>query len=73
MTQFAMQGQVHAYTVASLQHALFTAGEVEVRAAPFYTTKALPWADPARLRQERPRTENEGWYWGGEADGEGIL
>ena len=32
-----MQGQLHTYTVASLQHALFTTGEIEVRAAPFYT------------------------------------
>lgn len=73
MTQFAMPGQLHAYTVASLQHALFTVGEVEVRAAPFYTDEALPWDDPALLHQERKQVVNEGWYWDGEADGAGIL
>jgi len=73
MTQLAMPQQMHAYTVQSLAHALFTSGEIEIFASATYTDEVLDWADPANLDRARPVVANEGWYWDGTADGAGRL
>lgn len=73
MTQLAMQHQMHNYTVQSLNHALFTTGEVEVLPSATYIDEAIDWADPTNLDRARPVVANDGWYWDGTADGTGRL
>ncbi len=73
MTQLAMAGQMHDYTIQSLNNALFGRGEVEITPAATYTDESLDWADPANLSRPRPLVANEGWHWSGTADGAGRL
>ena len=73
MTQLAMPGRMHDYTIQSLTNALFATGEVELTAAPHYTDHVLDWAEPANLARTRPLAANEGWHWDGAADGAGRL
>ncbi|NML65893.1 LD-carboxypeptidase [Hymenobacter sp. RP-2-7] len=73
MTQLAMPGHMHDFTVQSLTNALFHAGEVEIAAAAGYTDEASDWANSATWQAERRLDANEGWHWDGTADGAGRL
>jgi muramoyltetrapeptide carboxypeptidase LdcA involved in peptidoglycan recycling len=63
MTQFGMHGAMHAYTLASLEHALFESGEREILASEECTDESLDWSNPELLKQFRPMFPNEGWKW----------
>lgn len=73
MTQFAMQGAMHAITEESINNALFEHGEVKLPTANVFTDVDLDWADRSTLNGERSMEKNEGWYWDGNGEVEGVL
>ena len=73
MTQYAMQGGMHDFTVEFLKKALFETGEVEIRSSDAYNDEGLNWADKANLTKTRKLEPNDPWQWDGTADAEGIL
>lgn len=72
-TQFAEQGRVHAFTLKYLNFALFQEGELEIEASEEYNDVDLDWYEPGNLAKERSYEPNEGWYWDGERNAEGIT
>ena len=73
MTQFGMQRQMLDMTVQSVKRALFERGEIEITASEQYTDIGLDWGDPSNLNKQRTFEPNEGWFWDGQVDAEGIL
>lgn len=69
MTQFAMGGGMHDYTVNSIKKALFSGSMGEVHAAPEYSDADLDWADPQNLTKKRPMYQSNGWHWLNPQDG----
>ncbi len=63
MTQFAMGGGMHEYTVDSIKKALFTPSIGQVHAAPQWSDADLDWADPQNLEKKCPMYKGEGWQW----------
>lgn len=80
-TQFAMQPEMDEYTATYIKHALFSEGEIELKASKEFCDSAViedgvtlvDWNDSDTLKLRRLRQENEGWYWEGEKYGEGLL
>ncbi len=72
-TEFAMQGSMDDFTVAYLQKALFETGRIELTASPEFNDEGLNWNDSASLEKRRRYQANEGWYWDGEVNAEGIT
>ena len=72
-TQFAMQKNMDEYTVEYLKHALFGQGEVELRPSDVRNDMNLNWDDPTTLNTKRVYEPNEGWFWDGERNAEGIT
>ncbi len=62
-TQYAMQGDMDAFTVKYLKQALFEEGEIELEASETYNDKGLSWDDPATLSTHREQWPNNGWVW----------
>lgn len=73
MTEFAMQGGMHDITINSLIHALFDEGEYELEVAKMYNDEGLNWADKANLKKTRKMEANDGLFWDGNVDAEGVL
>lgn len=73
MTQLAMQGEMNEITVDSLRHALFDSGEYEVGVATEYNDVGLDWSVKGNLAKSRKMEPNEGLYWDGNIDTQGIL
>lgn len=73
LTQYAMQGEMDPYTIAYLKHALFEEGEFELTPSETYNDVGLSWSDETLLSTKREHFKNEGWYWDGEHNAEGIL
>ncbi|NQV11788.1 LD-carboxypeptidase [Candidatus Uhrbacteria bacterium] len=73
MTQFAMQGEMDAYTVEHLKNALFGGGEVELKPSEMFNEVGLDWSDVDNLKKTRELRENAGWVWDGDGVGEGIT
>lgn len=71
--QFAMVGGIDPYTKTHLEHALFTNGEVELTPSAFRNEETVNWTDPDAPSKALTFEENEGWYWSGEGDAEGIT
>lgn len=63
MTQFAIQGNMHDFTVNYLKKALFEANIGEIHASSEWTDYDLNWEDPQNLIQTRPLYKSEGWHW----------
>lgn len=63
MTQFAMGGGMHDYTIDSIKKALFNPPIGEVHPATEYSDVDLDWADPENLNKKRPAYKGEGWDW----------
>lgn len=63
MTQFAMAGGMHEYTIHAIKKALFGPSIGEVHAAPEWSDADLDWADPQNLNKKRPMYASTGWYW----------
>jgi muramoyltetrapeptide carboxypeptidase LdcA involved in peptidoglycan recycling len=72
-TQYAMQGEMDAYTVEYLTHALFDEGEYELVPSDVYNDQGLTWDDSENLDKKREYWPNEGWCWSNIGDGEGQL
>ncbi len=70
-TQFAFK-EMHPFTVKYLKYALFESGERELEASPAYNDINLDWNDPANLEKERTYEPNDGWYWDGAGNAEGV-
>ncbi|MDQ5970023.1 MAG: hypothetical protein QG593_540 [Patescibacteria group bacterium] len=73
MTQFAMQQKMHDLTVASIKHALFDKGEIELEISELYNDEGLNWADKVNLTGSRKMENNDGLIWDGTTDVEGLL
>lgn len=63
MTQFAMQGKMHDFTVRYLKKALFEEEIGEFQAASEWTDYDLNWEDPQNLTKMRPLYKSDGWHW----------
>lgn len=63
MTQFAMGGGMHEYTIDSIKKALFNPSMGEIHAASQWSDVDLNWADPQNLNKKRPMYHSEGWQW----------
>lgn len=72
-TQFAMQKRMDEYTVDYLKKALFEEGEFEIIASDTYNDIGLGWDDESNLEKERIQEKNDGWFWNGELNAEGIT
>jgi muramoyltetrapeptide carboxypeptidase LdcA involved in peptidoglycan recycling len=72
LTQFAMQKRMDEYTVTYLKKALFEGGEVELKPSSLYNDIGLDWNNTENLDKERTYEHNEGWYWDGTANVEGM-
>ena len=73
MTQYAMQGEMDAYTIEYIKYALFDHGEKELVASETYTDQGHDWHDESLLHTPRPHWKNEGYVWDGEQSASGIL
>ena len=72
-TEFAMQGYMDELTIKYLKYALFENGEYELEESDKYNDIGFSWDDNSLLDKRRKYQENEGWYWDGQRDVEGIL
>ncbi len=72
-TEFAMQGYMDEFTVKYLKYALFEGGEHELDESDEFNDMGLQWGDSSLLETRRRYQKNEGWYWDGDMDAEGIL
>lgn len=79
-TQFAAPGEMDAYTISYLKHALFESGEFELLPAEAFTDSnedekggVVDWNNPDSLGTKRRAETNEGWFWDGTANAEGLL
>lgn len=73
MTQYAMQGGMHDFSVEYLKKALFETGEVELKASEEFNDEGLDWSVKENLNKQRKMEANDGWYWDGSQDAQGIL
>jgi len=72
-TEFAMQGYMDSLTVEYLKHALFDEGEFELKASEEFNDEGVSWNDSSLLDKRRRYQKNEGWYWDGMKDTQGVL
>jgi muramoyltetrapeptide carboxypeptidase LdcA involved in peptidoglycan recycling len=72
-TEFAMQKRMDPYTIEYLKHALFNEGEFELKSSDTYNDMGLDWNDPENLDKERIYEKNDGWFWDGTQNAEGIT
>lgn len=72
-TQYAMQGEMDAYTVDYIKHALFDEGEFELIASPTYNDQGFDWNDSSLLAIKRSHWPNSGHLFNGIKDGTGLL
>jgi muramoyltetrapeptide carboxypeptidase LdcA involved in peptidoglycan recycling len=63
MTQFAIGGGMHEYTINSIEKAIFTSQIGQIEAASEYTDVDLDWADKQNLDKKRPMYSSKGWEW----------
>ena len=73
MTQFAQEGGMSDMTISSIKRALFESGEFEIEISQQYNDVGLDWSDKANLTKSREFEPNEGIYWDGVIDTEGVL
>ncbi|MFC4548723.1 MULTISPECIES: S66 family peptidase [Halorussus] len=68
MTDLAIQGEMHDYTVEHLERAFFAddlGAFGELRPAERFTDHDLDWEDPDNLDRTREMESNSGWTWRG--------
>ena len=73
MTNFGMNVEMFPMTIASIKNALFVGDEYEVKASEQYNDIGLDWSDKSNLELPRTMEKNDGLYWDGEGEVEGIL
>jgi muramoyltetrapeptide carboxypeptidase LdcA involved in peptidoglycan recycling len=69
MTELAMQGEMHDYTVKHTEKAFFEDGMGVIEASEQFTDQTLDWDNPDNLEKHREMEEHPGWEWYN-ADGE---
>ncbi|MCB0413025.1 MAG: hypothetical protein KDD50_01745 [Bdellovibrionales bacterium] len=72
-TEFGIQGEMDIFTIQFLKYAFFQDGEFELEESSTFNDIALDWNDPSTLTQKRRYQHNEGWYWSGSKNMEGLL
>lgn len=73
MTQFGMNVRMHDMTLRSLRQALFDRDEYELAVADEYNDEGLDWSIEANLELPRKMEPNDGLYWDGVVNAEGVL
>lgn len=73
MTQFGMHGQMDEMTKKSIKTALFDHGKAEITPSEEYNDIGLDWGNSSLLSQRRQYEPNEGLFWDGEQNAEGVL
>jgi muramoyltetrapeptide carboxypeptidase LdcA involved in peptidoglycan recycling len=73
MTQFGMQGHMDELTTRSIKKALFEGGETEIEVSDQYNDVGLDWHNVDALSQRRQYEPNDGLFWDGSQNAEGIL
>lgn len=63
MTEMAMQGKMHDYTIEYIEKAFFEDEIGEIKASEQFTDETLDWNDPENLEKHREMEENPGWEW----------
>ncbi len=63
MTEMAMQGEMHEYTIRQTRKAFFEDSMGEVKPAESFTDETLEWGNPENLERRRELEENSGWKW----------
>ncbi len=63
MTEMAMQGKMHDYTVEHVEKAFFEEEIGEIKASEQFTDETLEWDNPENLEKYREMEENPGWEW----------
>jgi len=72
-TEYAMQGSMDDFTCKYLDAALFSGGERQLEASPEFNDEDLPWKVKENLVKRRRYQANEGWYWDGTTDAQGVT
>lgn len=72
-TEFAMQKEMDEFTVEYLKHALFDDGSFELKSSPIFNDVGLNWNDQSTINEKRRYQPNDGWYWDGSKNTEGIT
>lgn len=65
LTDLAMQGSMHDYTIDYLERAFFDDEIGEIAPAPQFTDEDLDWKDPANLEKHREMEDSSGWKFRG--------
>lgn len=63
MTELAMQGEMHEYTVKHCKKAFFNDSIGALKASEQFTDENLEWGEPENLEKYREMEENPGWDW----------
>jgi len=63
MTQFAMGGGMHEYTIDSIKSTLFNPPIGQITASVEYSDVDLDWAEEENLDRKRPMYPSQGWHW----------
>lgn len=63
MTQFAMGGEMHPYTIHAIQKALFNPPIGTISPSAEYSDVDLDWSDKKNLAIKRPMYPCQGWEW----------
>lgn len=63
MTELAMNGEMHDYTVKHVEKAFFSDEVGEVEPSEMFTDENLDWGNPENLEKYREMEENPGWEW----------
>jgi muramoyltetrapeptide carboxypeptidase LdcA involved in peptidoglycan recycling len=63
MVHLARAGGPHPVSLASLRHALFETGTVEITPVPRFTDHHPDWSDVSTLDRALPETDEPGWVW----------
>ena len=71
MSQLAMQGEMHEYSIKYAEQVFFEESIGEIEPADRFTDETLSWDDPANLEKHRTMEDNQGWRW--ENDGNGTV
>lgn len=72
-TQFGMQKRMDPFTVKYLKQVLFEDGAIELVPSDLFNDVGLNWDDPGNLEKTRVQEENEGWFWDGVLNPQGIT
>lgn len=72
-TQFGMQKRMDEFTINYLKHALFEEGEFELTSSEIYNDIGLGWDNIENLNKERVYEKNDGWFWDGSENTEGVT